>query len=363
MRNNLFIKTGAIFVFLLFLIIEASADGEIVFFEGKVSITRSGKEYKASSLYIGFELGDYDLITTGANGKAELLLRTPKGQEVNVKVASNSSFYVESSKLKSGKDSTSLEMLSGSVALKVNTLTRNSEVQVRTRTTVMGIRGTKFNVDSTPNDDLLITCEEGKVSCTDEDGKVLYSEPGTAVEKIPEQSFKSVNVDVKELEEYKERWKKNRMEVLKANALRATRFFAKIFLQSYQNITDTYNELLTKKDIIAKWIDEDNQGKIGSKIEVMREKKQLVGLLFKLKRNLFLFERAFFRLMELESYYQEGYGKGDIKPGLSAGEFFEDFNSKKDGIITMIAKLKYLFKLFAKRNDGYFPVDMLDTGF
>ncbi|MEJ2663385.1 MAG: hypothetical protein P8107_04950, partial [Spirochaetia bacterium] len=86
-------------------------------------------------------------------------------------------------------------------------------------------------------------------------------------------------------------------------------------------------------------------------------------LLFRLKRHLFLFERAFFRLMELEYYYNQGYGHGDIKPGLSAEKFYKEFGEKKPKIIKMIAKLKYLFKLFAKRNDGHFPVDMIDSSF
>jgi hypothetical protein len=342
---------------------QAAADGQIVFFDGNVSVTRNGKQFDASSLYIGFEVGNYDLISTGADGQAELALKTARGQNVTVKVAANSSFYIEYDKLKSGKNSTSLEMLTGSMAVKVDTLASNTEVQVRTRTTVMGVRGTEFSVSSSPEDDLLITCNEGKVACTDEDGKVLYSEPGQAVEKIQGQSFKDIKVDVKQLEEYKKRWMKNRLDVLKANALRATRFFAKIFLASYQNIVDTYSQLMEKKDIIDKWIREDSEGKMGSKIEVMREKKQLIGLLFKLKRNLFLFERAFFRLMELEYYHSQGAGQGEIKPGLSADKFFEEFGAKKPAIITMIAKLKYLFKLFAKRNDGHFPVDMVDTSF
>ncbi|MBN1798284.1 MAG: FecR domain-containing protein [Spirochaetales bacterium] len=363
MHNRLFAKICMVLIFFGISVIQAAADGEIVFLDGNVTVTRNGKEYDASSLYIGFEVGNYDFIQTGSNGRAELLLRTPQGQEVSVTVSNDSSFYIELSKLKSGKDVTSLEIVTGSLAVKVDTLASNAEVQARTRTTVMGVRGTKFKVDTTPNEDLLVTCEEGKVSCTDEDGKVLYSEPGQVVEKIPDESFKTANVNVNELEEYKKRWKKQRLEVFKANALRATRFFAKIFLESYQNIVDTYTELLQKKEIFDKWIQEDKQGKIGSKIEIMREKKQVIGLLFRLKRNLFRFERAFFRLMELEHYYKQGHGRGEIKPGLTAGQFFEEFGAKKKDIIAMIAKLKYLFKLFAKRNDGHFPVDMIDSSF
>jgi hypothetical protein len=363
MHNRYVAKACIVFAFLLIFIIQAAADGEIVFLDGDVTVIRNGKEYDASSLYIGFELGNYDFVKTGSDGQAELLLRTQQGQEITVTVSSNSSFYIELSKLKSGKDVTSLEVMTGSLAVKVDTLASNTEVQARTRTTVMGVRGTNFKVTTTPNEDLLITCNEGKVSCTDEDGKVLYAEPGEVVEKIPGESFKAAQVDVNELEEYKKRWMKNRMEVFKANALRATRFFAKMFLESYNNIVDTYTELLKKKDIIDKWIEEDKQGTMGSKIEIIKEKKQLIGLLFKLKRNLFFFERAFFRLMELEHYYKQGYGKGDIKPGLTAGQFFEEFGNKKSDIIAMIAKLKYLFKLFAKRNDGHFPVDLVDTSF
>jgi hypothetical protein len=200
MHNRLFAKVCMVLFFLGICIIQAAADGEIVFLDGDVTVTRNGKEYDASSLYIGFEVGNYDFIQTGSNGQAELILRTETGQEVSVTVSSDSSFYIELSKLKSGKESTSLEIVTGSLAVKVDTLASNAEVQARTRTTVMGVRGTNFKVDTTPNEDLLITCDEGKVSCTDEDGKVLYSEPGKVVEKIPGESFKTANVDVNELE-------------------------------------------------------------------------------------------------------------------------------------------------------------------
>ena len=94
----------------------------------------------------------------------------------------------------------------------------------------------------------------------------------------------------------------------------------------------------------------------------MREKKEIIGDLLKLRKILYLFERVYFRLVELEGYYRQGYGRGQIEPGLSSAAFFNRFNREKEVLGRQMAALRYLTKLYAKRNDGVFPTDLLEQG-
>ena len=106
----------------------------------------------------------------------------------------------------------------------------------------------------------------------------------------------------------------------------------------------------------------DRKGEIGGRMESMREKKEIIGDLLKLRKILYLFERVYFRLVELEGYYRQGYGRGQIEPGLSSAAFFNRFNREKEVLGRQMAALRYLTKLYAKRNDGVFPTDLLEQG-
>jgi hypothetical protein len=94
----------------------------------------------------------------------------------------------------------------------------------------------------------------------------------------------------------------------------------------------------------------------------MQEKKELIGKLLALRKILYMFERVYFRLIELEGYYRQGYGRGQIEPGLSSAAFFNRFNREKRELGEKMAELRYITKLYAKRNNGNFPTDLFEQG-
>jgi hypothetical protein len=62
--------------------------------------------------------------------------------------------------------------------------------------------------------------------------------------------------------------------------------------------------------------------------------------------------------LELHRYYEEGYGQGEIAPGLSTAEFFNRFLSRQKELAAKIRRIRYIMKLYAKRNAGSFPTSL-----
>ena len=120
--------------------------------------------------------------------------------------------------------------------------------------------------------------------------------------------------------------------------------------------------LQQESQILRKWYAEHKRGEIGGRMETMREKKELIGELLELRKILYIFERVYFRLVELEGYYHQGYGRGQIEPGLSSAAFFNRFDREKQVLSEQMAEIRYITKLYAIRNDGNFPTDLFEQG-
>jgi len=335
--------------------------GSIAYLEEGVEINRNRETIPAWDVYIGMGVENYDLLRTDETGYAEVELDSPRSAPAIVKISPNTSYYFEMNKI--GRDNTTtIGLITGSLSVKVAKLSGRQSVEVATESALMGVRGTDFNVTLSPGGEILVTAEEGRVSCIDDSGQELYAEPGTVVEKRPGELFREIPVAVSDLETFEREWYADRLEVFKANALRAIKFYADRYLQLKSRFDGAYGDLQGNTQILRKWYEEDRHGRIGGRMESLREKKELIGELLELRKILFIFERVYFRLIELEGYYHQGYGRGQIEPGLSSAAFFSRFDREKQELGEKMAELRYITKLYAKRNDGNFPTDLSEQG-
>jgi hypothetical protein len=335
--------------------------GDIVYMEDGVQISRNGESLGTDEVYIGAGIENYDLVNTDATGYAEVELTTPGSPGSTVKVSPNTTFSFEINR--HGRDAkTSVGLVAGSLAMKVQKLTAKQSLEVATESALMGVRGTTFTVLLSPAGDVLVTTSEGSVSCTDEGGQELFAEPGQVVEKLPGESFRRIPVAVSSLEEFQRDWYADRLSVFKANALKAVRQYALRYMELRKRFADGYDALQEERDILRRWSDEDRQGRMGGRMELMRDKKRIIGHLFELRKTLYLFERVYFRLDELERYYREGYGRGSVQPGLSSEEFFRLFDRDRQTLAGQMAEVRYVTKLYALRNEGRFPTDHFEQG-
>jgi hypothetical protein len=330
--------------------------GEIVFLDGRVELMRDEQTLTEKDLDTGAPIENLDRIRTGDNGQVIISITAENGAPADVRIAPRTTFYVEIAEL-GGRSTTTLGMMTGSIGLKVQKLSGNRDLNVRTETTTMGVRGTTFDVTSSPAGDVLVTTQEGSVACTDEDkGGELLAQPGQAVERrADEDTFNSIPVAVSNLERFQREWLAERIEVFRSGALRATRAYAVRYERLTGEFNEAYAELMRNADVLSKWVAEDRQGRAGSRLEVMREKRAVVGALFKLRKTLFIFERVYYRLVEIEGYYNQGFGRGDIRPGLSAAQFWARFDTDRSDLAAKMARVRHVIRMYAARNDGEFP--------
>lgn len=332
--------------------------GEIAYLEDEIEITRNS--VTLDYVDIGTTIENFDLLTTGEYGLAEVALAMEGSPDTTVKVSPNTAFYFELNQLKQG-NKTTIGMISGSVSMKVRKMSRSQAFEVRTESATMGVRGTSFTVTTTVAGDLLISCDEGRVSCRDEGDAELFAVPGKAVEKRSGEIFRAIPVAVSDLQTFQKNWYAERLSVFKNNALKALRFYTIRYLALTENFNQAYTKLYRNKEIISKWIKQDSNGTMGSTMENMREKKKLIGDLLRIRRILFIYERVYFRLQELKGYYDQGYGRGTIKAGLTADAFFRRFERDKDELRRKMARIRYITKLYAIRNNSSFPTDAFTT--
>jgi hypothetical protein len=328
--------------------------GEILFLDGEVEVLRD--EQTLSDLGIGDAIENLDRIRTGRNGQVTMAITAGYGAPCEIRVAPATAFYVEIDRLER-RSTTTVGLLTGSVGLKVQRLSGNRDLSVRTETTALGVRGTTFEVATSPAGDVLVTTSEGSVACTEEEkGVELLAEPGQAVE-LRGEAFRTVPVAVSSVEQFQREWVADRVEAFRANALRVTRAYAQRYDRLVGEFNDAYADLMRNAAVLAKWAREERDGAAGSPMEAMREKRALVGALLRLRKTLFVFERVYYRLNELEGYYTQGIGRGDLRPGLPAAQFWRRFAEESRDLAAKMARVRAVVRMYARRNDGQFPVE------
>jgi hypothetical protein len=280
----------------------------------------------------------------------EVTLFPESGINGTIKVQPNSTLYIEISSLQGGKKA-SVELLSGTVSAAVKKLSPQSKFEVRSQGSVMGVRGTEFEVITSAAGDILVTCSEGRVSC-EEGGNSLFAEPGTVVERTAEGIFHDISIRLSDLEKYRQTWNTEKIGAFKSNANRAIADYARRYIDLKTQFDQAYRNLLSQKTILDKWYREDSRNQIGSTTDTMKEKSTLVGPLMNIKKVTFLFEPVYYRLLELEDLHRQGYGKGAIAPNMTSDQFFLRLSNESVELRERMANIRYILKLYAKRNEG-----------
>jgi hypothetical protein len=331
--------------------------GTLTYVEGDLTVERNGEEIEG--VQVGQDLQNFDVLQTGPDGLAEIEVSSAKAPRMTLKISPGTRFSFEVSRVGS-RQKASVGLIGGTVSLKCAKLTGSQLVDIKSDAAAMGVRGTQFTVTSPPSGDILVTCDEGAVLCTDEDGRELTAMPGAVVEKRPGELFRTVPVAVSSLESFRRDWNAERIGALRANALRAIRVYAVAYLALSREFDRNYAELMKRQAVISKWQAEDRGGRLGTRMELMREKKDIVRHLFALRKTLFRFERIYFRLLELKGYHDQGFGRGALEGGETTVVFFQKLEREKREMLRRMAAIRYVAKLYALRNDGRVPTGAFD---
>jgi hypothetical protein len=326
--------------------------GSISYLEGTVGIVRDGEDL--DGVAIGQDLQSFDLVKTGSDGQAELAIAAPQIPRMTVKVSADTQFSVEMSTVE-GKQESTIGIVGGQIALKVDKLLSTQSVKVKSDSAAMGVRGTDFTVIAPETGDLLVTCDEGEVVVTDDQGQDLTAIPGTAVEKQPGEVYRTVPVAASGVDQFRTQWRTERSQFVQANALRLIQANARRYLQLSREFNAAHQELARNQAVTRKWAFEDRAGRIGSAGEVLRERRTMGALIQRLRRTAFQLERVAFRLERLQALHDRGIGQGTIDGGMTTQVFFAQISRERRDVARKLALTRFVTKQYLKRNEGRLP--------
>ena len=275
----------------------AEVTAEIVDLDGTVSISRDGEFLNEYDIDYGTVIYPYDTIQTGPDGYVEILIDTPVSQEVSVRVQENTTLFLEHA-FKNQSEQTTLNLHRGAVKTRAAALIQGGQLNIRTDSSVMGVRGTVFSVTSSPDTALLVTCREGKVLCTS-DGQDASIEPGRIYEKESDGSYSLQELDPDDIDSYIAQWQKARMDALLINGAVSLEHYANLYLQSAPGFLETFTELDSKRDIFRKWQKIMKDGESLSMGEATKDKISLSNGIIRLRSRLPMMEHIFFTLFDL----------------------------------------------------------------
>jgi len=328
--------------------------GDTVYLDGTVSVSRDGSTLDPSDVVIGAPIDNFDQMETGDDGNAQVRITTVRAANAVITVSPGTQFTFELSTLQ-GKQSSSINLISGSLSLKVSKLSGSQELNVQTESAVMGVRGTEFTVSTSDAGDVLVTCAEGDVALTTENGTEYQAVPGTAVENQEGAAFRTLPVTGTDLEGFRRTWMEQRRAAVQANAGRLIQAFAVRYLQLRAAYDRDYEALMRRQDVISKWRTEDRGGRMGAGAEVDGEKRAVLAALLRLRRAQFLLERVQFRLLRLKRLHDQGYGQGTLPSGMTTGQFFDQLVNDRPTVDGHMATIRNLARLYTLRNGGADP--------
>ena len=326
--------------------------GSISYLEGTVGIVRNGSDL--DGVAIGQDLQSFDLVKTGSDGQAELAISAPQIATMTIRMSPDTQFSLEIATVDDKQEST-IGIVGGQIALKVESLLPSQGVKVKSDSAVMGVRGTDFTVTAPETGDILVTCDEGEVDVTDAQGRNLTAIAGTGVEERPGEVYRTVPITFSGADQFRAKWRSERGKFVEKNALKLIRINARHYRQLSREFNDLHRELAQNEAITGKWALEDQEGRIGSEDEVLQERQTIGALLLRLRETAFQLERVAFRLERLQIRHDRGVGQGTLEDGTTTKAFFAQIVRERRDVAHKLAFTRRLTRQYVKRNGGRLP--------
>ncbi|MBN1519829.1 MAG: FecR domain-containing protein [Spirochaetales bacterium] len=329
---------------------QAAPFGEIEYVEGTATVTRSGQNLGDAN--IGDLVYPDDMIKTATDGLVVIALDKSTGMRGNLTIKAKTAAYLRVTRDQAGVKS-GIDLLAGQIASKLGKLAGSPSFQVSTESAVAGVRGTEFGVATSVNGSILIYCSEGEVSASD--GKETVAVPaGNAVEKRPAERLRRLAAAISSPEQFEQRWLADEIEAFRVNAPKALADFERRYAELFQSFARAF-EPLQKSDVLSRWIREDAAGLVPSSTDAatLRDKKDVGPLILEIRKVLFVFERIYYRIDQLEGVILgTKLEQVEIRKGLKAVDFLRKVKAEADALERRVALFRYAERLYQLRNEG-----------
>jgi len=337
----------------------AQTIGEITYLEGGVQIVRGGATLDGKFVKEGMDLANFDLLKTASDGRVELRITSPAAPAATVTVSPRTQFAVEIGRV-AQKQQTTLDLIAGSVAMKCAKLAGGQSMRVVTEGVATGVRGTSFTVDAPATGDLLVTCDDGEVECTDENGGLAVAGAGEAIERPYGKPLARLAVAAAALAQARQGWIDRQAGELGRDPLKLVAFSRNRLNRQLRSFDRQYRAFARYQRVFDGWDDEDRAGAARKPLRELTERAQLTLRLWALRVTLFSIERTYVRLTELRDYCEErgSAGRGGVLQ-TSTG-FFKLLEARRPLIELRRALIRWRSLQFALRNDGQVPGGSFD---
>lgn len=349
--NEETMKTNQYHILLLSLIILATVAfpaaseirAEIVDLTGDISITRNGEFLDYDEIDYGTKILAYDIIQTGPDGYAEIAIETPVSPDVIVRVMEDTTLFMEHA-MKKQSPQTSINLHRGAIQTRTAALIQGGQLNIKTDSSVMGVRGTVFSVVTAADSSLLVTCREGKVQCST-DGRDSYIKPGTAYEADSAGDTETISLDPEKIDSYIADWKQIRLDALLINGAVSLDHYANLYLQSAPGFLETFAELSSKQDIFHKWeriIEKNESISMG---EATKDKISLSNGIIRLRSRLPMMENIYYTLYDLTAIMDRS---DQVRMGLSETTIrtLQIYDKRQNEFKEKLALARYYFRIF-----------------
>jgi len=333
----------------------SAAVGHIEYMEGETSITRAGSIL--DNVDLGSVVENYDLLKTGSSGLIIIALDKSTGMGGTLTIKPKSVFAVKT-ELVNGVPSTEGDMIGGAVAVKVKKIAGTPDLRIKTSNSVMGVRGTEFDVTISVNDAILVTCTDGRVVCASGSGEELEALPGQLVQGKAGEKLRMVPVAVSSIETFRNDWISEEVSAFKASPLRALDQYAKSYKRLRDDFRKAYTPLASDPGLTG-WI--ANEKKPGfvyrpNDVTVMKQKSALAPKLMGLRGILFMFERVYYRLEEIRSLLSASDLRSRLDSGGTVADLYKILAQEKTELEMKTAGYRNALRLFAFYNEGREPI-------
>jgi hypothetical protein len=335
--------------------------GEFIYVEGDVYVSSKGKSY---DVFEGDPIEPYETLETGPDSFAELEITGPGLGSAVIKFSPNTSFYFEGS-YESNSSETLLQLMSGQMRVAVKNLGPDSRLDTYTRVSVLGVRGTIYNVVISPGENVLVTCEEGLVSYDRQDGSSQEVYPGQAILSNVQEPPRPIPLSPDQIPAYTETWINDvEKEKLIANAPALARTYKRRFMDQKVAFERSYVLLRQNFEILEQWAAIIESGRTLSMAQTITERKVLAPILLNLRKSTFFLERD---IAQIEVFYR-AVGKTPqanvlVSGGSNVQEYLAEIGDPLLQIKRQLSMVRWAYRVFADIDPGSPLGDFLNTDF
>jgi len=323
-------------------------------FDGTLTVIRSGAPLKASEVDAGFAFENNDEIKVSSDGSADISIDTKTGIRANLHLKASTTVLLDLSSLAKKSQTGTLDLLSGSVALKVQKMVGANALEVRTETANMGVRGTVFNVDTELDGSTLLTTDEGRVELSPEQGPHHFSVPGLAIRGDGDETSHWTETKVTDSTAYIEGWHRERLKYFEEHKEVVVGRIADRYEHLSVQFDREYGRLEQDRELWNRWSAEESSGTRSPSLADAKLRNRIEANLVSLRQVSWSLERMHHRLGAIETRLgPPAFSQLKVKTASGNwGEFVQRWHGNRANLETRLALTHYRAKLFAVRHGG-----------